>query len=275
MMPGCFIFNSQHLLNLTSYNIIINFFREKDDSTDVVNTTDNDTTSIVNDPVIVIGGAFDSETYNLLETNNHSNLLETYRDSNESTAFTNNENSLSSTHINDVVIGGAFDSENKETSSSSSSAIIEPYWRSCDDFLNVNDDFQDYKNNFTEVLKYFENPEVQKLSMNSIFINLANEIKSIFNTERIINFSFTYYILKSFSTDTTSIDFKNCPMLKWFRLKFIAFKNILKSHEMSFYNTEDFTLDEIAWFNFYHKAIQKKKRINDVVITTCWTTTAT
>jgi hypothetical protein len=67
-MPGCFIINSQHLLNLTSYNIIINFFREKDASTDVVNT--------------------------------------------ESTAFTNNENSLSSTHINDVVIGGAFDSEN-------------------------------------------------------------------------------------------------------------------------------------------------------------------
>jgi hypothetical protein len=29
---------------------------------------------------------------------------------------------------------------------------------------------------------------------------------------------------------------------------------------MSFYNTEDFTLDEIAWFNFYHKAIQKKKK---------------
>jgi hypothetical protein len=45
MMPGCFIITSQHLLNLTSYNIIINFFREKDDSTDVVNTTDNDASS--------------------------------------------------------------------------------------------------------------------------------------------------------------------------------------------------------------------------------------
>jgi hypothetical protein len=131
-------------------------------------------------------------------------------------------------------------SKNRETLNSIDSIIMEDFRLVCNE---TNSFFQNSKNR--ETLN----------SIDSILNNALSCVSRIQNNEQELNYTFTSFILRSFS------NFQNIPLLTWFRSKFCTFKSLMQSQYISHNNkNNEFTTDEFAWFSFYNKSFVRNKR---------------